>query len=238
MVIDVHCHIGRSRDTAGTSVPQILRNMRRCHISKTVIFPIDEKNPGPSYSAANRRIARLVRKHRSFIGCIRLDPNQLPAAFDEIRWAQANGFRAVKLHPRTDRFSIKKMEPLFGEISRSGMAVILHTSHEQNCSPRDWIRFIKRCPKTFFIFAHGGKDDWKDAISVANQFKTVFLETTTQSFYRTGMILKGVGTHNVVFGSDTPYSHVDVELMKFELLLSPQKRRLVLRENAKRILGL
>ena len=162
----------------------------------------------------------------------------MAAAFEEIHWAKTNGFRAIKLHPRTDHFHIREAEPLFGEISHSGMVVILHTEHLDNCTPEHWIPFMSSCPKTFFILAHSGKDHWRNAISVAQQFKNVYLETTTQSFYRTGMILKGAGLRKVVFGSDTPYSHVEVELLKFELLLSRAKRQLVLYENAKRIFGL
>ena len=238
MIVDCHTHIGLSRnDGARQTLSGTLQGMREFRITHSVVFPIDEKNPGPSYSHLNRQIARITKRHPQLIGCARLDPNQSGASFREIERASRNGFRAVKLHPRSDHFGLSRAEPLFEEINRNRLAVVLHTGHEPQCHPAQWLRVFKRYPRTFFVLAHSGKDIYRTAIEIAKQFRNVYLDTSTLSFYRTGVILKTAGPEKVVFASDIPYSHVGLELMKFRFLLPLSKQAIVFGENAKRILG-
>jgi len=200
---------------------------------------IHEKDKGRSYEKINKRVAFLAKKYRNLIGCARLDANQLGPAFLQIVFASEHSFRAVKLHPRADRFSPEQAAPLFVEVEREGLAVILHTGHEKDSWVRNWNFIFKRHPKINFILAHGGKDYYRDAIRIAKMRRNVYLETSTLSYYRTGMILKGVGPRKIVFGSDTPYSHIEMERRKLELLIpTARARKLVFSDNAKRILDL
>lgn len=236
MIIDFHTHIGRSVDGAEETLPDILRDMREFHISKAVAFPIDEKNPGPSYARPNHRIAGFVKQHKNLIGCARLDPNKMKASLQEIERAVHNGFRAVKLHPRTDRFGVGRAAPLFETIQKHRLIVILHTDHEPRCHPKQWLHIFEAYPKTFFVLTHAGKDLYRDAIEVANRYRNVYLDTSTLSYHRTGVILRKVGVRKVLFASDVPYSHMGLEMAKFKFLLSRSKQKLVFSENARRIL--
>ncbi len=239
MLVDFHTHIGLSRnDGARQTVQNTLRSMKQFGVTHSFIFPIDEKNPGPSYTHANRRIAHLTKHHRSLIGCARLDPNKLASSFQEVESAAQAGFRAVKLHPRSDHFSPRRAEPLFLEKNKNRLSVILHTGHEPRCHPGQWLHIFKAYPKTFFILAHSGKDRYRDAIEIAKHNANVYLDTSTLSYYRTGVILKLAGERKVVFASDIPYSHVGLEIAKFKFLLPRAKQKFVFGENAKRILGM
>jgi predicted TIM-barrel fold metal-dependent hydrolase len=238
MVIDVHVHIGKAPDTAFKSVPQILRGMRAYGVSKSVIFPINEVHGGPSYERSNQKVLALVKKHKNLIGCFRLHPKQMSAAFRQLELLRKNDLHIVKLHPRSDHYGPKVAAPLFPEICRNKFSVIIHTDHEEPASVTAWLPIFKAYPKTNFILTHGGKDRWRDAIHAAQALKNIYLDTSTLSFYRTGMILKGVGVRKVLFGSDTPYSHVDIEMRKFKHLLSRKQLRFVLSENAKHVLNL
>ncbi|OGW77451.1 MAG: hypothetical protein A3J52_01290 [Omnitrophica bacterium RIFCSPHIGHO2_02_FULL_49_9] len=237
MIVDFHVHAGRSIDTAEGKLTRYLRDMKRFHVSNAVVFPINEKDPGPSYARCNRKIAALIKSHQQFIGCIRLDPNQLDAAFNEIEFARKNGFRFAKFHPVSDRFTARQAAPLFPALDRAGLGAIIHTAHQECSTPATWIPILQKHPNMYFIFAHAGKDQYLETIEIAKQFKNVYLETSTLSFYRSGMVLKGAGPKKVVYASDTPYSHIEVEFTKLRLLLSPAQRRIVFSENAKRILG-
>ena len=238
-IIDVHSHIGRSRDGANQAPQKTLQAMREFKVARSIIFPIDEKDPGPSYERMNRWIARLVRESRSFIGCARLNPNEPEAALREIGFARENGFRAVKLHPRSDCFNVDLAAPLFQSISESRLAVMLHTGHEPNCHPDDWLHIFKSYPKTYFILAHSGKDVYAEAIEIAKALANIYLDTSTLSYYRTSVVLKRAGARKVVFASDIPYSHLGLEIEKFKYLVPEErKRRLVFGENVKRILGM
>ncbi|MBI4358545.1 MAG: amidohydrolase family protein [Candidatus Omnitrophica bacterium] len=236
MIIDFHTHLGRSRDGARQDLPSMLLAMRAFGVTKSVVFPIDEKNPGPSYARLNARIARLVKRQPNLIGCARLDPHDLKAAFHEIEEAVRCGFRAVKLHPRSDRFNAHLARPLFDMIAVNDLCVILHTGHEPNCHPREWLHFFKIHPKTFFVLAHSGKDFFREAIEIAKRHRNVYLDTSTLSYYRTAFILKKAGAKKVVFASDIPYSHLGLEIKKFQYLLPRAKQNLVFSDNAERIL--
>ena len=236
MIIDFHTHIGRSKDGAEQVLGDTLRAMRQFKVTQSVVFPIDEKNPGPSYARLNRRIAHHIQKHRNLIGCARLNPNELEASFQEIEQGVRAGFRAVKLHPRSDRFDVHKARPLFPEIARHRLAVVLHTDHEVKCHPKEWLPIFKAYPKIFFVLAHSGKDLFREAIEVAKACPNVYLDTSTLSYYRTGMILKKTGAKKVVFASDIPYSHLGLEIKKFQYLLPRAKQKLVFSDNARRIL--
>ena len=239
MIVDFHTHIGLSRDDgAQQTIEATLRSMKQFHVTHSFIFPIDEKNPGPSYTKANRQIAHLIKHHKNLIGCARLNPNEPKASFHEIEHAAQAGFRAVKLHPRSDHFGARFAEPLFSAVDKNRLSVILHTGHEPRCHPSQWLHIFKAYPKTFFILAHSGKDVYREAIEIAKQLPNIYLDTSTLSYYRTGVILKKAGAKKVVFASDIPYSHVGLEIAKFKFLLPPVKRKLVFGENAKRILGM
>ena len=238
LIIDFHTHLGRSKDGAEQKLTDMLHGMRRFKVNRSVVFPIDEKDPGPSYARLNRRIANCTKQFKNLIGCARLNPNEPAAAFQEIARARSSGFRAVKLHPRSDAFSMDTAKPLFPEISKNGFAVVLHTDHEIRCHPQEWTRIFKAYPKISFVLAHSGKDLFREAIEVANECPNVYLDTSTLSYYRTGMILKQAGAKKVVFASDIPYSHLGLEIKKFEFLIPRSKQKLVFGENAKRILKL
>jgi predicted TIM-barrel fold metal-dependent hydrolase len=238
-IIDVHSHIGRSRDGAYQAPGKTLQAMREFRVARSIVFPIDEKDPGPSYVRMNRLIARLARKNPSLIGCARLNPNELDFACREINFASKNDFRAVKLHPRSDCFNVELAAPLFQSITENRLAVILHTGHEPNCHPNDWLYVFKSYPKTFFILAHSGKDVYAEAIEIAKELANVYLDTSTLSYYRTGVILKRAGAGKVVFASDIPYSHLGLEIQKFKFLLpNRKKQRQVFSGNIRRILEL
>ena len=239
MIVDFHTHIGLSRnDGAEQTVQNTLRGMKQFQVTHSFIFPIDEKSPGPSYAKVNRRIAHLTQHHKNLIGCARLNPNEPKASFNEIEYAAQADFRAVKLHPRSDHFSARLAEPLFSAVDKNRLSVILHTGHEPRCHPNQWLHIFKAYPKTFFILAHSGKDVYREAIEIAKQLPNVYLDTSTLSYYRTGVILKKAGARKVVFASDIPYSHVGLEIAKFKFLLPSEKQKFVFGENAKRILGM
>ncbi len=237
MIVDFHTHIGLSRnDGARQTVRDTFRAMRQFKVTQSLIFPIDEKNPGPSYAHLNRKIAHLIKRYHNLIGVARLNPNEIEASFHEIDKAVHSGFRGVKLHPRSDQFNVELAEPLFSAINKNRLVVILHTDHEPKCHPSQWLPIFKAYPKTFFILAHSGKDIYREAIEIAKRCPNVYLDTSTLSYYRTGVILRKAGARKVIFASDVPYSHVGLEITKFKLLLPRAKQKLVFGENAKRIL--
>ena len=235
--IDMHLHLGRSRDGASLALPELLNAMNRYQIERAVLFPIDEARAGPTYEKINGRILKAASKNRRIIPFVRLDPRAGRKAFQELERSRRAGARGVKLHPRSENFSPREAETLISEIEKERLPVILHSSHERNCRPLDWEKIFKRHRRIPFILAHAGKDAFLEAAGVTLRNRNVWLETSTLSYWRTQMILKKVGARRVVFGSDLAYSHPGIERLKLDLLLNSSDRRKVYSENPRRILG-
>ncbi|MBI4115320.1 MAG: amidohydrolase family protein [Candidatus Omnitrophica bacterium] len=235
--VDMHLHLGKSRDGGELTLSDIRKAMKKYEISHAVIFAIDEVDTGPSYEKVNNRVLKAVSGDSSLIPFGRLNPRAGDKAFAELRRLSKAGVRGIKLHPRSENFSPQQARDLISEIEAEGLPIILHTSHEKNCNPLSWERIFKSHSRTSFVLAHGAKDAFQEAIAVAKRNQNVWLETSTLSYWRTSVILKKLGTSRLVFGSDLPYSHPAVERTKLDLLLSPSEQRKVYSENPKKILG-
>ena len=235
--LDVHVHLGKSRDGATVGLTEIRQAMAENGITRAVVFGIDEPDAGPTYERTNERVLRALEKHSRLMAFARLNPKAGSRAAAELGRCIKRGARGVKLHPRSEAFSPQEAEFLIDVIEKEKLPVILHTSHEVNCRPYNWKPIFRRHRRVPFILAHGAKDAFEEAIEVARTCPNVWVETTTLSYWRTGVILKKLGPGRVVFGSDLPYSHPAVERQKFDLLLSCAGRRKVYFENASRILG-
>lgn len=235
--IDLHVHLGRSRDGASLSLVEIRRTMKRYGVSRAALFPIDEADAGPTYEKTNQKVLNAAASDSRLVPFARLNPASGRAVFQELDRCVKAGVRGIKLHPRSEKFSPAGAETLIDEIERRRLPVILHTSHEKNCRPLSWEKIFRRHPRIPFVLAHGGKDAFEEAISVAHRNRNVWLETSTLSYWRTSVILKKLGASRVVFGSDLPYSHPLLERLKLDILLEPGGRRRVYSENPLRILG-
>lgn len=236
--IDMHLHLGRSRyDGASLTMAEIRKTMERYEITQAVIFGIDENDPGPTYERTNDRVLKAVSGKARLIGFMRLNPKAGPKAVEELGRCRKAGLRGVKLHPRSENFSPREAEDLIVEIEKENLPVVLHSSHEENCRPLAWEKIFRRRRRIPFVLAHGGKDAYEEAVAVARRNPNVWLETSTLSYRRTGVILKALGVGRMVFGSDLPYSHPAIERLKLDLLLNAPERKKVYFENPRRILG-
>ena len=233
IVCDFHVHLGKSRDGTSLDSAELLRIMRSAGVKSAVIFPIDEPDVGLSYEPQNKKILKEAKRHPELIPFCRLNPRHRKAALAELKNCYHAGFRGLKLHPRSEKISPDSLNDIFGLVSDMGWPVVLHTSHEKNCHPMSWEKSFKQFKKIRFIFAHGGKDSYQEAIEVAARNPNTFLDTSTLSYNRTKTILKQLGPERILFASDQPYSHIALEMKKFELICNRRELAIIFKENAK-----
>jgi len=234
---DLHLHLGLSRDGASLGLAEIRRMLDQYKMERGVLFAIDEARPGPSYQKTNDQVLKARSQEKRLIAFARLDPRTGSKAIAEFKRCVRLGARGVKLHPRSEEFSPLQAEALIREVENERLPVFLHTSHEKNCRPLSWEPVFRRHKRIPFVLFHAGKDAYEEALAVAGRHRHLWLETSTLSYFRTGVILRKLGASRVVFGSDLPYSHPAVERLKFELLLNGRDLEKVFSENSKRILG-
>ncbi len=236
--VDMHVHLGASKDGARLGQAEIRKFLDDLPISHMVVFPVDETGAG-SYQKLNDQVAALAAKDKRVIGFCRLNASRPQAALQELERSVKLGLRGVKLHPRAEAFSPNQAALLMPEIEKKKLPVILHTSHEPDCRPRDWAPLFLKYKKIFFILAHAGKDLYREAAMLASRFSNVYLDTATLSYYRTSFLFQNAGARKLVFASDAPYSHPALELLKWDLVLRKDSlaRRQIFEENPKKILG-
>jgi len=238
MIIDFHNHIGRSVDETESRAEDLIRLLDRAGIARSVVFAIDTEEPGVNYETENDKILEACGRYPGrFIPFCRVYPGK-QGAVPEMRRCAKNGFRGLKLHPRSDGFSFRECGEVLEEALRLDWPVMLHTERRRWCEPLEWEETFRRFGTLKFILAHSGKDNFKDAGMLAQKYANVFLDTTTLSYNRTKVLLKAAGPDKLLYGSDYPYSHPEIELKKYSLLLPEgQARRKVFGENAAKILG-
>jgi len=119
--VDMHVHLGQSRDGSKLMWPEIEKLMDENAIDYAVLFPIDVKDPGPSYANINTEIIRVAKKNKRAIGFCRLNPKEPRAALQELSRAVKNGMRGIKMHPRAEDFSSAGVDDIFAAIEKDGV---------------------------------------------------------------------------------------------------------------------
>lgn len=240
MIIDIHNHIGLSRDGGCSKIEDILANMAAYKIDKVALFAIDEEGWEPTYRKPNSRVLALREKYpKKIIAFTRIVPSAGAAAIAEFKRCLKLGAAGLKMKMSygLDPRDAKGVLDLIGD--RSDFPVIVHTAHDEHSQPFVWKPVITRYPKINFILAHGGKDRYRQASMMAAKYDNVYLDTSTLSYNRSRHTYAVTGAEKILFGSDYPYSHPAIELTKWKLLVRDKKDLgMILYKNAARLLGL
>jgi predicted TIM-barrel fold metal-dependent hydrolase len=126
------------------------------------------------------------------------------------------------------------------EASRLRIPVQIH-SHQPGSQPALIGDLADRFPDVTVVMAHMGMASYKDAIFVARKCPNVVLETSAQPWTHRicRTVMDTVGVTRLVFGSDAPLHHQEIELRKVQMAsLSEEELRLVLGGNIARIVGI
>ena len=119
-----------------------------------------------------------------------------------------------------------------------GIPVIVHTAHNKDCNPKDWQLVANAFPDLTLVFAHSGRSLIEQAIEVAKKCENVLFDTSFNPFFNLRMATQNLPADRFLFGSDMPYSHLEVDLLKAKLLWSGSDLEKVMSKNAKQVLGI
>lgn len=238
-IIDVHAHLGLSVSDGGRGdLEELNQLMRSNHITRTIIFPIDSESPGGTYERFNDEILRIVEKHpERFSGLCRVQPKSGSKAARELLRCWKAGLKGLKLHTKSENFLPKDCHAVLEVANELKCPVMVHTDnspHKQG--PQVWKPIIEKYSDAIFILAHAGKDYFHLAAEMAKTHSNVYVDTSTLSYRRTGILLEVAGPEKILFASDYPYSHPLLELKKYDLLVQDKGAlRMIMSENAERI---
>jgi uncharacterized protein len=159
----------------------------------------------------NAEIARMVERYSDrFLGWIFVNPI-MKGALDEIeRWKGTPGMIGVKIHPFWHRFPIEKVEAVAQRTEELKLPLLVHLGFDASGDYR-WL--IDKFPHLKIIIAHLGvpfyKSLWPEVISNPN----IYLDISSTYHVDEGMVrraVKDVGADKCLFGTDSPYAHIDV----------------------------
>lgn len=133
------------------------------------------------------------------------------------------------------------LEPVLVSARKYQLPVMLHTGNFSYTAPIMMEGMIRQYPEVTFILGHMGSLAFVlDAIELAKRYPNVYLETSGMP--STAMLHRAVvecGPERLLFGSDYPYWHPEVEKARIQSAgLGPRVTQLVLGENAARLFSL
>jgi hypothetical protein len=238
MIIDSHCHAGKGDGLTGpwdTAAPlhKYLRRATAAGIDRTVLFATFHSD----YAIATREVARIVLNHPNrFYGFAFIHPQRDHGrVFNMVKTAvQQYGFRGIKVHRYDGRitreicevarvFALPVLYDAMGEVS-----IVELLSQEY--------------PDVNFIIPHLGSfaDDWRAQLALIDHLvRHPNIYTDTSGIRRFDLLQEAIqraGPKKVLFGTDGPWLHPAVELVKVRVLGLPRdEEELVLGGNFLRL---
>ena len=238
VVIDSHCHAGKGDGFNGpwdtnAYINKFIQRSHEAGIQKTVLFAAFCSN----YEKANEQVARIVNDQpKIFFGY----------AFVHAERDKGNIFRMVERAVHEYGFCGIKVHRYDARISREICEVAKHFSlpvlYDVLGEVQSIELFAAEYPTVNFIIPHLGSfaDDWKAQLSCIDflvRHKNVYTDTSgIKRFDLLEMAFKRAGAKKIVFGTDGPWLHPGLELLKIKALKSsPQDEELMTGKNFLRL---
>jgi len=224
MIIDAHAHVNPDPlgcgDDHDATVAFLLKNLDAARIDKAVLLPVAADVPYVKRTD-NRFIAECCRDYPDrFIGFASVNPfehSDAAAHFEEE--VGKYGLKGLKLVPRFQGFSAAdpRIAPLVEKAAELGLPVAIDCMLWKSTPLKDQLPFnidvlCKRVPEAKVIMCHAGGFRFLDALAVAVANDNVYLDTSVSLRFFDGtpfedqfiFVLKQIGAHRVIYGSDHP----------------------------------
>lgn len=255
--IDVHGHYGRYDRGAPDVVNEfmtgdagvVVRRARQAHTEWTVVSPLEGLLPRfhGDPVAGNRDAARVVAETDGLLQWVILHPT-VRATFEQademLRTSKCVG---IKLHPEEHGYFIAEHgRALFAFAAERKTVILGHTSEARSLAA-DYARFADEFPEVKLILAHLGHGldgDMTHQVRAIQGSKhgNVYVDTSSARSITPNLIewgVREVGAERVLYGTDTPLYFAPMQRARIDHAeLSDRDKRLILRENALRVLSL
>ena len=224
-----------------------------------VIFPVDERLTGRP-QVSNDTVAEFAAEHSDImIAFASIDPARGAEGVREARRLVASGaVRGLKLHPPLQQFfpNDRVAYPLYEVFAEARLPVLFHTGHSgigtgmpggggvrlKYGNPMYIDDVAVDFPEMPIILAHPSFPWQDEAISICLHKPEVYIDLSGWSpKYFPANLIQYANTllkHKVLFGSDYPLITPDRWMADFaKIEIKPEVRPLILRENARKLLG-
>lgn len=230
MTFDAHVHVGEF-PLFGVDLDKdgLVDLLRECGLAGAVIFHPD-----------NEYCRQVVDAVPSAFGLYWANP-KIPGFVEEAaRFLEHPKFVGVKLHPLLDGFhpNDPSLAPVMEILESRQLPVLVHTGHPIFTLPWSVEELALNWPRVPVVFAHMGHGNIvyiNASIDIAERRPNVYLETSGMPMHaKVREAVERIGSARVLYGSDAPFGHPDVEIRKIEVAgLSPEDLRSVLGRSAR-----
>jgi uncharacterized protein len=210
---DCHTHIGKDKDKHAVTPKKLIKQMIDANVDKAIVFPLNDPRDSMSFHVPNDEIFDAYRKYpKIFIPFFRINPH-----FDwkaEFKLRVQQGFRGVKLHPRSQRFklSYNKLHEVLKWSEKHHLLVLVHVGFGLQEVADDLVTILKKFPKLKFIIGHSGFVDLPNVIKKVSHFENVLFDTSVVRVFDLFDLMSKVDSCKIAFGSDVPYYDMDFSL--------------------------
>jgi predicted TIM-barrel fold metal-dependent hydrolase len=248
VIIDADVHISPLREGNRISDDELLRRMDRAGVQAALAWL------QPAYfrdvQDGNRYVYEAMRRHpERIIGFGWVDPHfGLTKGLEEVkRCLEEYGFVGVKLNGAQNDFPIDDETvslPLIEAIAKSGRLLAFHIGADsiENTHPFRLAKIARRFPETTILAVHMGgaavPDLSRAMIEFAQECPNIYLIGSSIAPPAVLRAIQKLGARRVLFGSDTPFQLMHVEVAKYRALLedlTSEEAALVLGGNAVRL---
>jgi uncharacterized protein len=232
MVFDAHMHVG-DFGIFGVSIDRdgLAQLMRANEVSQGVVFSPD-----------NQAAVDVVDSIEGVYGLYWADPTRPEHLHEARRFLDHPKFLGVKLHPLLDGYypNDPMLYPLMRLLQDRGLPVLVHTGHPIFSLPWSVEELAVAFPGVKVIMGHMGHGNGlyiNAAIEAARKNANVYLETSGMPMHtKIREAIERAGPDKVLYGSDVPFHHPQVEMLKVRLSgLSADLVDRVLDANARRL---
>ncbi len=178
-----------------------------------------------------------------YIPGIHVHPDSVKESCDELERMHGKGVRLIgELVPYYDcweRYATKEIDEIADVARMLGMVVSIHPMEDGDTDD-----FVRRNPKLTIVAAHPGEyGTFIRHLDRMRECENYYLDTSGYGIFRHGMLRHAVdefGAERFLFGSDYPTCNPAMYVggVRDDTLLTDEEKRLILSENAKRLLGL
>lgn len=200
---DFHTHIGINDPDGFTSEPEELLASLEEVGAGALTFPMHE--PG-GYRAANDRVLELAAREERIDALCRVDPTTAGALAEAERCLD-RGARGIKLHPRSEGFTLA--EAAVGDLlsladERRGI-VLIHAGRGIPALGSDALRVAEAHPEAKLVLAHAAISDLARIGTRIEPGSNLFCDTSWWSPADLIALFRSVSSSQILWASDAPY---------------------------------
>ena len=204
----------------------------------------------PKVNDAVAEAVRISRAHGFLTAGFAGMHQEYPDPVGELDRAVSMGLCGVKIHPDIQGADIDdpRFFPLYGELEKRGLPLCLHMGDPRPeyafSKAEKLVHMLSLFPDLRVLAAHlGGYCAWDAACSLADNPR-IFFDTSSALWVlppeQASELIRRLGVHRVMFGTDYPVRYVRGELERFFALpgFTETERKAMLYDNAIHFLGL